>query len=554
MRPRLPATPGSVVVAGMPFDPTTGAYLDTRVARGFPMGGIGAGGFGFDADGGFGELRLTNNWMRPLRDIRGCFHALYTRRGDACRTVVLRRARDRAEYAALPNVRSTSFTGLLPAFTLVYDDDLPVRLTLHGFTPHVPHDVRDSTLPAALFRFTLENPGDQPVDAAILFAFENVLGRGGSGHLGLVLGPEHEVQGIVRRVEYDSVAGNWQEDATLGTRRGARFRTDQRFDERSHRRSVTGEYLLLAESGPGVTISVCDAWNAADDAPPLLADFARDGRIHSPESGRRGEDGVYRPAAAVAAGVVVPAGGQRELVFTLTWWTADHVTDPDLGRAAAGTRGVRVGHVYETFFPSVDAIASHVLDERVRLERASTEVHALLAASSLPRWLVRAIVNSIDSTLCNTVVPASGRLYTLEGMDWHWPMGGLTGTNDQRLSSHPYTSVFFTELDASELDEFRRLADARGAIPHGNGNCDLALGSTDVPYGWPMVVKDLLPAKEWPDLTLSFVVQAGKLWRITGRRDLLDRSWPAMARGMEHVAALAPRDVPEGGTDRKSVV
>ncbi len=27
-------------MSGVPFDPESGAYVDTRVARGFPMGGI----------------------------------------------------------------------------------------------------------------------------------------------------------------------------------------------------------------------------------------------------------------------------------------------------------------------------------------------------------------------------------------------------------------------------------------------------------------------------------------------------------------------------------
>ncbi len=535
----------------MAFDPATGAYVDTRVARGFPLGGIGAGGFSFNTDGSFGELRLTNNWMRPIRGLRGCFHALFTRTAATSRTVMLRRAPADGEYAGVANVRSTSFVGMLPGFRLCYDDQLPVRVGLDGFTPHVPHDLRDSTLPAAVFRFTLENLAATPVEAAVLFAFENVLGRGGSGHLGLVLGPEQEVQGVVPRVEYDSVTGNYQEAITVGDRRGVRFLTAQRYDERSHRRSVTGEYLLLAEHAPGVEITVCDGWSADDPNPAVLADFARDGRIRSRDHGRRGADGSYRSAAAVAAATTLARGTTCEIVFTLAWWTPDHVTDPDLGRelpADHPRRGVRVGHVYETFFASAEQVATYVLDQRARLEARSAELPGLLAASSLPGWLVRAIANSIDSVLCNTIVPRSGRLYTLEGMDWPWPMGGLTGTNDQRLSAHPYTASFFTDLDVSELDEFRRLADARGAVPHGNGNCDLALGSTAVPYGWPMVVKDWLPAKEWPDLTMSFVLQVGKLWRTTGRRELLERFWPALIHGMEYVAGLAPAGVPEGGT------
>lgn len=121
----------------------SGVYVDTRVARGFPLGGIGTDGICFNTDGSFGELRCNNNWMCPIPPPRAAFHALRVRQAREVRTVIPRRAGPTPEYAGLPNVRSTRFTGLLPAFTLAYDDDLPLRLRLDGFSPHVPHDLRE---------------------------------------------------------------------------------------------------------------------------------------------------------------------------------------------------------------------------------------------------------------------------------------------------------------------------------------------------------------------------------------------------------------------------
>jgi uncharacterized protein (DUF608 family) len=420
------------------FDFDSGAYLDCRVKRGFPLGGIGAGQVCLNADGSFGELRSNNNWMSPVRGLCGSFFAVHAARGDDRKTVILRRPPGdgcRPEYTSVRNVDSTIFSGMLPSFSLRYQHPLPFGLALEGFTPHVPHDLASSTLPVAVFRFRLENPCDEPATASLLFSFENVLGRGGTGHLGVELGPEGELTGVKQRVVYDSIAGNFQEEASVGARRGVRFRTEQRFDERDHRRSVTGEYLMLVEPADDLEVTLCDGWNADDEASSLLADFAQDGRIGSHDSGRRGEDGAYRPAAACAARLTLAPHANREIVFLLGWWTADHVTEPALAQragtapgadASVAHDGVRVGHVYETFFPSLDAAATHVLDQRTALEEQSTEVVRLLRDSTLPPWLVRALANSIDSVLCNSVVPKSGRLYTIEGVDWSWPMGGLT--------------------------------------------------------------------------------------------------------------------------------
>jgi len=546
------------------FDPDSGAYVDCRVKRGFPLGGIGAGQVCVNTDGSFGELRSNNNWMCPVRGLAGSFFAVFAARGEDRKTVLLRRPPgdgDRPEYTGTANVDSTIFTGMLPSFSLRYHHRLPFGLALEGFTPHVPHDLASSTLPVAVFRFRLENPSEEPATAALLFSFENVLGRGGTGNLGVDLGPEGELVGVRPRVVYDSVAGNHQEEVTVGGHRGVRFQTEQSWHPRDHRSSVTGEYLMLVESADDLEVTVCDGWNANDPNSTALEEFARDGRLSSPESGRRGDDGLYRPAAACAARLTLAPHANREIVFLLGWWTANHVTEPALARRAAAANapadaatatdehdGVRVGHVYESHFASLDAAATHVLEQRVDLELRSNEVLRILRDSTLPPWLVRALANSIDSVLCNSVVPRSGCLYTIEGVDWNWPMGGLTGTNDQRLSAHPYLETFFTDLNLTELDEFRRLHDERGAIPHGNGNCDLALGTTEVPYGWPMFIKGFLPAKEWTDLTMSLVLQTGKLWRVTGRGDVLERFWPDLVRGMDYLASIAPHGVPEGGT------
>src|SRR5690606_9563581 len=66
-----------------------------------------------------------------------------------------------------------------------------------------------------------------------------------------------------------------------------------------------------------------------------------------------------------------------------------------------------------------------------------------------------------------------------------------------------------------ELRSFVALAD-RGRVPHGNGNCDLALHTAEVPYGWPVRLVGALQDTPWPDLTLSIVLQWLRAWRVSG--------------------------------------
>ncbi len=527
------------------YDEKTGEYVDSAAARGFPMGGIGAGGFSLGTDGMFTEFRMNNNWMNPVRNVPGTFFALFAEKGTGKHSRILRRQAPKAEYANIRQVRSTRFRGELPGFRLCFEDDLPVEVCLTGFTPHVPHNIKDSTLPAAWFTFELKNVADEEVRLSVLFSWQNILGCGGTGHTGLKKRGKVPY-GLKGKLTYREFQGNYQEKSETADG-SLLFRTRQKPDPRSHRMGTVGEYCLRAIPPPGFETLVCESWDAASENPSLLAEFSEGGVLPLKDAADK-EPSL--PAGAVAVQGGLRAGESCEVSFVLSWWLPDHVTEkePVNKRKRKKHDGVRAGHVYENFHNGAESVSSYLLSEKERLWRESFELSGLVSESSLPDWLKRAVNNSIDSTLCNTVVSREGVMYTLEGMNWGWPYGGLTGTNDQRLSSHPYTSVFFTGLDKSEIEAFRKLADERGAVPHGNGNCDIALGDADVPYGWPDEIIFVLPAKEWTDLTMSEIIQAAKLYRVTGDKEWLDRFWPDLKRMAGYLESISRHGVPEGGT------
>jgi uncharacterized protein (DUF608 family) len=530
------------------WDEFTGEYIKSSIARGFPLGGIGSGGITIGSNGSFMEARCNNNWMNPVRNLRGSFFAVHTAQGIVKKSRILRYGYEN-EFGNIDAIASTRFKGELPEFELGFKDSMPVEIKLSGFTPHIPHNVKDSTIPAAMFSVTIENISDEPVFVSVLFSWQNILGCGGTGQTGLVMRRKRVPVGLRGKLTYRDVTGNFQEAREGDGMTYMAFRTRQSYDPRSHRCGVLGEYLLAACPPDGFKTDICEGYDTRELSPAMLDSFVRSGRISSPTAPVIGSDKI-RPAAAVAVHGDLEPGEKTEIPFNFIWWTPGHVTEknPVAKKKKSDHDGVRVGHVYENYFSSASDVACYLRTGRKRLYSESMELPALLDESNLPVWLKRTIRNSIDSVLCNTVVPEDGRLYTIEGMDWQWPYGGLTGTNDQRLSSHPYTAVFFTELDKSELDTFRRLTDTRGSVPHGNGNCDLALGDASIPYGWPEEIIFVLAAKEWTDLAASEIIQAGKMFRMTGDGKWLEIFWPDMKRMAEYLDKNCVNGVPEGGT------
>lgn len=533
----------------MSWNEKTGEYVDCAVSRGFPMGGMGAGGFSIGTDGRFTEFRLNNNWMNPIQNVRGTFFAVYQKKGASVCSRILRRKVPGREYGNIQPVRSTQFRGELPGFELVFDDTMPLKTSLRGFTPHIPHNVKDSSLPGILLFVRLENPHLDSASVSVLLAWENILGLGGTGHTGLKMLTSHIPCGICGRLTYRDLEGNVQHQTDVAGRPALDFRTERSVHPRSHRQGTIGEYLLATECPEGFEASCCDGFNAAEGRPPMIDEFVETGRISSPVRPNTGSKHV-KPAGAIAVSGEVPGRSSIEIPFCVAWWTPDHVTEKDVVRKYRkhSHDGVRVGHVYENWFDGPADVVDYLFKNRVRLESESFELGVYIEDSTLPKWLVRAIKNSIDSTLCNSLIPKNGRLYTLEGMDWDWPYGGETGTNDQRLSSHPYTSVFFSELEKTELHAFRKLIDDTGSSPHGHGNCDLALDDADVPYGWPPEIPFVFPDGDWTDLNASEIIQVGKLYRITGDNAFLDEFWPDLKRMADHLDDKQKHGVPEGGT------
>lgn len=523
-------------------------YRNTSVFRGFPMGSIGTGGFGIDTTGGFVDLRINNNWMNPVKLAKGSFWAISCLQNNRRSSRILRKSLPSGkDYQNIQPIKDVLFWGNFPFFKQEFLDEFPVHVLVEGFSPLISHNIKDSSLPAAVFYVDLQNLSNAPVETSFLFSWENILGCGGTGNTGMRL-RAGRLAGAKGRLTYDDRRRNAQEWIQTGNLHGLNFYTNQQWQEQSHRCGVLGRYLLLVENQPDLTISTASQWNATETRPRLIEQFTRSGNISFARSASKKK--AYRhPAGAICINTFLRQRETRRITFFLIWWTPNHVTEKDVVKKARSRKhqGVRVGHYYENHFNTPEALAGYLEKEHRRLYDETYELHKLLEKTTLPNWIRRSLINSASAMICNTVLPKNGYLYTIKGMDWEWLFGGLTGAIDQRLSSLPYSSTFFTELDRREVDLIRRLNRA-GIVPYGSGNCDLALDTAEVPYGWPMRIPRIPKAEQRPDLILSCILQIYRLYRITGNQDWLTECWPDLLKMLAVLGKWSKAGLPEGGS------
>ncbi|MFW5771011.1 MAG: GH116 family glycosyl-hydrolase [Spirochaetota bacterium] len=522
------------------YDEITGRIQDHCTSRGFPMGGMGTGGFSIFTDGGMGMFRTNHNWFKTIgktRYPRGSFFAIRCNDGQNTVTRILRGSyRGGREFANIENIAHTSFKGEVPFFELGFEDpEMPVQVSLSGFTSLIPHNVKDSSLPVAFFRVLLHNPSEKDMDVSLMASFENILGIGGSGSSAVLFpldGP----------VTYNSTRKNYAERLSDDDVEGLVFKTGQNYGEKNPRRRVTGEYLLFSDSASleGGSISCCTRWNSKKRSPRIIDNFSATGDVSGSEESR-GNSGAFTMNISLAG------GQKREINLYLLWWTPHHVIEKKqrLRKLTGRHHGTDYGHYYCNFFSAPLELARYCAMNRQRLEKETEELPAIIEDSSIPGWLKRYVLNSTDSMLINTVLPKDGTLYTMEAVPWGWLFGALTGTIDQRMASHPYSYSFFTEIDRKELLSFFNLS-IDGRVPHGNGHADIALGSHDVPYGNP--IKSFNKTEDWTDLPQSLIMQTGKMVLQTGDMEMLKQCWPSMVQMMQFLDSCLERNIPEGIT------
>jgi uncharacterized protein (DUF608 family) len=159
-----------------------------RVA--FPIGGLGAGMFCLEGTGSLSHMSIRHRpeiYHEPpifaaihLKGIPNgakllegpvptwkCFGPRGTGNGEAGATY------------GLPRFRQASFSARFPFATIdLRDDDLPVSATITGWSPFIPTDEDNSSLPVGALEYQLTNTGTKPVEANFSFNTKNFLRTG----------------------------------------------------------------------------------------------------------------------------------------------------------------------------------------------------------------------------------------------------------------------------------------------------------------------------------------------------------------------------------------
>lgn len=170
-------------------DSYSGSNLD-RVA--FPIGGIGAGMFCLEGNGSISQMSVRN---RPDVFNEPCMFAAISLKGIKNGSKVLEgQVPDWKKFGppntgngsngaswGLPRFESAKFLARFPfAYIDLTDKELPLEVHLKGWSPFIPNDADNSSLPTGAIEYSFKNTGNSELDAVFSYNSKNFMGQTGA--------------------------------------------------------------------------------------------------------------------------------------------------------------------------------------------------------------------------------------------------------------------------------------------------------------------------------------------------------------------------------------
>ena len=490
---------------------------DRLNAFAFPLGGFGTGHLVLRGDGTLQKWCVVNQTRHealPLNDMPATFFAIRSE-GQAFllaspetytdETTSLPPSKPAHVAAAsvrrlqqLPGIAGLTVSGKYPVANVDYDiKGFPVTVAMEAMTPLVPHDTKNSSLPAAIFTFKLTNASAKAVDVSLMEAQQNFVGWDGQVDCTQPAATSKLWGGNVN-APFGSSAAPANGGGLVMT--SANCAADSPYHGSLCVAGAPGASSPTAAGDPQVpapkSIGVLTA--AADEA-DLFASFAAGKEVPVGSPGAVPSAGSA-PGKSWCGGVVqtttVPARSTVTVTFVLTWHFPNRTRDLCVGGAYKNILPAVIGNMYSNWFKDAAAVLAYVQAHGGGLCAATRTYVDALYSSTIPYSL-------LDS--------AAGRTAVMRSPTMFWSAAGVVlGTEGNGCCplncTHVYGYTTLLERLFPDTARDMRVSDFVRNYDPAKGGCTMRFGTG----GWAIdgalacIIKTYLVVLN-ADSTLAFL-------------------------------------------------
>ena len=509
---------------------------------GVPLGGIGVGYMELDPTGTFTRNGFGNIHHSYADTPDGMFLSLWEEGKGAVRL-----QRDDKNTLGMTGYTDSYYTGLMPSAKLEFEgnDKVGVKASYTAYSGLTAQNIKDSALPVIYFDVELENPSNESKDVSAAISWGDLIGRG----------LRDTTKYNDADFNEDGTSSSWSfmtppetaaEDVTVGSYTGVRQYakdpsklTPNKWTFQNYNTDCT----ILAEKQAGTEVSVLKQYNVNDTA--AWDSYRQNGSFSNTTGTAHLSDGgdpeKTQSASAVSVKTTLGANEKKTVRFMVSWF----MPEPDYDAVQAGPEksrltGTDYSKYYHNFFQNIGELNAYAVTARQNVRAGIDEWQKPILDSNMPDWLKFKQINSGFTLYTNTVLNKKKVFSCLEG-----EMGGLGGTMDQKMSSHPVYQKLFTELDNNENQSFANTQGAAGDILHYNVHYYNGVADYD-----PANKNTPTPSGSMIDNSAAWIMQLLKTYQQTGDKSYIEMNYDVLKKAVAFVKSKCPAgaNIPQYGT------
>lgn len=409
---------------------------------------------------------------------------------------------NRDQMVGMPHFADAVFVGRFPVAEIAFADDrFPGRVRMSAWSPFIPHDDRNSSMPVALFTFEVENP----TNAAVTYTVGGTLGNYGCD------------SGVHHFVRKNGTSAVHLTSADTGRP------PEQR-----------GDLTIMTDGAEVEHVDYHFRGQWFDSVSRYWSEFARAGRLRERhyDKPRATLNMFQQPEhATLAARIEVPAGERRRVRFAIAW------NFPEgsiywFDRASPGApfypgKPPTWRNYYATQWADSLASAADAFARWDRLERETYAFRDALFGSAYPTEIIDAVTGTLGVLRSATVIRLEGgELWAWEGQHEH--EGSCEGSCTHVWNYQQALPYLFPELERT----LRETEFTYNQLPTGGLTFRqrLPLGSGFDRIG------------PCADGHCGAIIKMFREWKNCGDDGWLRRFWPNVKRALEYVWSPANRD------------
>ncbi|KAF4532276.1 hypothetical protein B566_EDAN007248 [Ephemera danica] len=384
--------------------------------------------------------------------------------------------------------------------------ELRLTLVCRQISPIIPHNYKDSSLPVAVFVWSIENHGDESLDVSITFTFKN--GMGGKS---------------------DKKGGCWTECFEEPD--------DKIFGVMIHQtiRGMNCTYGIASRAQEGSFVSRKTHFNPLGSGAEIWDDLKTDGQLRpSPAACHRPTGRGEQAASAVCCSTNVKPGLKSTVEFALSW---------DMPKIHFTGRKNQYFRMYTRWFGTegnaAPGLCKYALQNYVWWEQEIEKWQKpILEDKNLPAWYKSALFNELyyvaDGGSVWLEVDGKEQLSPDDPRREYGRFGYLEGHEYRMYNTydvHFYASFALAQLwpKLQQVIQF----DIRDAIAVEDSTVRTHLYDEEEPFE----VINTYPIHDvcdWRDLNLKFVLQVFRDFSLWGDLKYLRAMWPSACAVMKH--------------------